>query len=219
MLLKIVRVVIRFLFKLLTRVEIIGFENIPKQGGVLLASNHISRLDAPLVFALLRREKATCLVAKKYQKKPFFRWLVNAVDGIWINRQETDFRALRETLAFLRDGWLIGISPEGTRSPSGALTAAKIGVAYLADKASVPVVPIGITGTHIALDQLKRLRRGRIMVRFGEPFGLPPVKRRKRDEALQRNTDEIMCQIAALLPPEYRGVFADHPRLEELLNK
>lgn len=213
----IIRIIIRGLFNTLTRVRIQGIENVPQTGGCLLAVNHLSMLEPPLVFGMLKREKITALVAKKHRQKLFFRWLIRAVDGIWINREETDFQALREALAFLKDGGALGIAPEGTRSQTGALIEAKPGVAYLADKARVPVVPVAVTGTETAFSQLKRLRRPNLDLRFGEPFDLPPVKRNTRAEDLQRNTDEIMCRIAALLPPPYRGVYADHPRLKELL--
>jgi 1-acyl-sn-glycerol-3-phosphate acyltransferase len=212
-----IRIIIRGLFNALTRVRIQGIENVPKTGGCLLAVNHLSLLEPPLVFGMLKREKMTALVAKKYRQKLFFRWLIRAVDGIWINREETDFQALREALAFLKDGGALGIAPEGTRSQTGALIEAKTGAAYLAEKARVPVVPVAVNGTETAFSKLKRLRRPGIELRFGKPFDLPPVERSTRAEDLQRNTDEIMCRIAALLPPPYRGVYADHPRLKELL--
>jgi 1-acyl-sn-glycerol-3-phosphate acyltransferase len=212
-----VRWIIRFLFALLSRVDVVGIDKVPQEGGALLASNHVGRLDAPLVFSLLKRQQASCLVAKKYQKNPFVRWLINATSPIWIDRQQADFRALREAINFIRDGGALGISPEGTRSRSGALGEVKTGVAYLADKAGAPIVPIGITGTENALSQLLRFRRPQITVRFGEPFYLSPVRRQARDADLARNTDEIMCQIAVLLPPEYRGVYAGHARLLELI--
>ncbi|MEJ2601623.1 MAG: lysophospholipid acyltransferase family protein [Anaerolineales bacterium] len=212
-----IRIIIRGLFNTLTRVRIQGIENVPQTGACLLAVNHLSMLEPPLVFGLIKREKITALVAKKYRRKLFFRWLIRAVDGIWINREETDFQALREALTFLKDGGALGIAPEGTRSHTGALIKAKTGVAYLADKAGVPVVPVAVSGTETAFAKLKRLKRPHIEIKFGKPFHLPPVQRSTRAEDLQRNTDEIMCQLAALLPPAYRGVYADHSRLKELL--
>jgi 1-acyl-sn-glycerol-3-phosphate acyltransferase len=211
--------IIRFLYKTLTHTTVVGLENVPKQGGCLLATNHISRLDPPLVFALLDREKVTALVADKYKKYPFLGWLVEAVEGIWLNREQLDMRALREAITFLREGGALGIAPEGTRSQTRALIAAKTGVAYLADKAGVPIVPAAVTGTEYAIKAVLRLRRPRIRILFGRPFMLPPVDAKDRSAALQRNTDEIMCQIAALLPPEYRGVYAGHPRVQEILSE
>lgn len=208
---------VQLLFNLLTRVEVIGLENVPEQGGILLAVNHLSRIDPPLVFALLKRRDATVLAADKYKKNPLFRLAIESVGGIWINRDEADFNALREALHHLQQGGLLGVAPEGTRSRSGALMQAKTGIAYLADKAHVPVMPIAVWGTESAFQQLFRLHKPQITIHFGKLLTLPPLERRNREAGLQRNTDEIMCHIARMLPPQYRGAYADHPRLKEIL--
>jgi 1-acyl-sn-glycerol-3-phosphate acyltransferase len=208
---------VRFLFYLLCRLEVLGLENIPPQGGAILAANHLSRLDSALVFAVVKRRDVTALVADTYRHNWLLRPLIEAVHGIWINREQADFQALRAARDYLRQGGLLGIAPEGTRSRSGALKEAKTGVAYLADKANVPVVPVALWGTETAVARLLSLRRPDLHIRFGQPFCLPPLAPGDRSAALQRNTDEIMCRIAALLPPAYRGVYADHPRLAQLL--
>jgi 1-acyl-sn-glycerol-3-phosphate acyltransferase len=210
--------VANLLFKLLARVEVVGLENLPSQGGCIVASNHLSRIDPPLVFALGERQDMTALVADKYKRNLFIRPLIVGVGGIWINREEADVHALREARQFLRDGGVLGIAPEGTRSRTGALIQAKTGTAYLADKAGVPVVPAAIYGSESAIRQLFHLRRPAIHIEFGKPFMLEPVSRSNRDTDLQRNTDEIMCRIAAMLPERYWGVYAGHARLKELLN-
>jgi 1-acyl-sn-glycerol-3-phosphate acyltransferase len=209
----------RLLFALLTRSEVYGLENVPQQGGAILAANHLGRLDAPIVFAALERSDATGLVADKYKGNFFFNWLVNAVGGIWVNREAADLHALRQARDFLQAGGILGIAPEGTRSPTGALRPAKTGVAYLADKAGVPIIPAGITGTEVAVREILLLRRPRLKVRFGKPFCLPALDHHNRTANLEQNTDEIMCQIAALLPEGYRGVYADYTRVSELERK
>lgn len=211
------RTIFRFLFRVLTRVEVIGVEKVPLRGGYILATNHLSRLDPPLLFMLIERNDLTALVADKYQKYPFISWFVNTLKGIWIHREDADFGALKEARRYLQEGGLLGIAPEGTRSRSKGLQPGKPGVAYLADKASVPVVPVAISGTEGAIYKILTLRRPKIRVVFGDPIHFPPVNRERRDEMLQRHTDEILCRIAALLPAEYRGVYADHPRLKEIL--
>jgi 1-acyl-sn-glycerol-3-phosphate acyltransferase len=198
-------------------VEVQGLEYIPAQGAGILAANHLGRLDSVLVFSLLERPDATALVADTYKRNPLLRWLINQVGGIWINREQADLGALRAAREHLRKGGLLGIAPEGTRSRTGALTKAKTGAAYLVDKTGVPVIPIAITGTENAFREWMRLRRPRLNVRVGQPFCLPTVQRAEREAVLQRNTEEIMCRIAALLPAKYRGVYSDHPRLNELL--
>ena len=207
----------RQLFKLFFRVTASGMEALPTCGGYLLAVNHLSRLDPPLVFALLDRDDVTALVTDKYQKYPFFRWIIETVNGIWISRGEADRSALRQARDFLQGGGVLGIAPEGTRSHTGALIRAKTGTAYLADKAGVPVIPLAISGTDGAIWRALLLLRPRIHVQIGAPVDLLPVERDSREAILLRNTDEIMCRIAAMLTKRYWGVYADHPRLKELL--
>lgn len=211
------RTLIRLAFKLLSRVTVYGLEWLLPSGGYILAVNHLSRVDPPLVFSLIERDEVTALVADTYKKRPFFRWIIRLVDGIWINRGEADLHALRQARDHLRGGGVLGIAPEGTRSHTGALMRGKTGVAYLADKAGVPVIPVAISGTDGAVWQLLRFRRPAIQIQFGAPLTLPPIQRHEREAALQRNTDEIMCQIAAMLPGKYHGFYANHPRLKELL--
>jgi 1-acyl-sn-glycerol-3-phosphate acyltransferase len=214
---KIIHKIIRFLLFGIFHTEVYGKENMPRQGGGLVATNHVGTLDAALVFAVFDREDITAMVAKKHQKSPVWRFLFNAVGGIWLNRDEADTQAMRHALEHLEKGKLLGIAPEGTRSKTGAMIPAKTGVAYLASRANAPIYPAAITGTYRAVWNLLKLKRPRIAIRFGEPFTLPPIDRKDRAAGLQRNTDEIMCRIAVMLPPEYWGVYAGHPRLKELL--
>jgi 1-acyl-sn-glycerol-3-phosphate acyltransferase len=215
---QIVLAVIRLIFNLLSHVVVIGLENVPDYGSAILAMNHLSRIDPPLVVAVVKRPDLTALIADTYKKFPPLRWAIDIMGGIWINRDQVDLDALRKALGFLRQGGLLGIAPEGTRSRNGAMIPAKTGAAYLAAKAAVPVIPVAVSGSEDAFQKLLRFRRPTIELQFGEPFNLPPLDRRERDAALQQDTDEIMCRIAAMLPPSYWGVYRDHPRLAELTN-
>ncbi len=206
------------LFRLLTRLTVEGRDNIPLTGACLLVSNHLGIIDGPLIFCLIRRDDATGLVALDHKSNPVIRFVVETAEGIWIDRHRTDFRALKQARSFLRRGGLLGVAPEGTRSRTHALIEAKPGVAFLADKSSTAVLPMAVTGSEGALKKMFTLQRPRVTVRVGRPFYLPPLERSDRDGSLQRNTDEIMCRIAALLPPAYRGVYAGHPRLAALLD-
>ena len=197
----------RTLFHCLTRMDVAGLENIPKEGGCLLALNHLSVLDAPLIFHLVSRPDVTAIVARKHQRNPLFRWVVNQAQGIWLDRKNLDVDALRRARQILRQGWILGIAPEGMRSRTKALQPAHPGVAFLAAQCNVPILPVGIWGTEKAFALLLRLHRPDIHVRFGECFFLPPLARRARSQFFQRNTEIIMQHIAALLPPVYRGVY------------
>lgn len=214
---KIICFIFRISFALLTRVRVVGLENIPSQGGYILAANHLSVIEVPLLYCLIGRKDITGLVAKKHQKNPLFRWLVDSLGGIWLNREEADARAIRAARDHLISGGVLGISPEGTRSPTGGLIAAKTGVAFLADQAGVPILPVGVAGTWRITRKILTLRRPEIVVNIGQLFWFPPIPRENRAQVLQSNTEEIMSRIAALLPPEYRGVYAEHPRLQETL--
>ena len=211
------RTIIRFLFWLLTDTTISGNENIPDEGACILTFNHLGIVDAPLVFTLFERNDATGLVGLAHKANPILRWFVTLLDGIWIDRENPDVRALKEARSYLKKGWLLGIAPEGTRSDTHALIEAKPGVAFLADKMLGVIVPVGISGTEGGLKRMFTFQKPKFRVIVGEPFRLPPLDRKNRDESLQRNTDEIMCRIAALLPPKYRGEYAGHLRLKELI--
>jgi 1-acyl-sn-glycerol-3-phosphate acyltransferase len=202
---------------LLSDTTIVGAEKIPTTGACLLAVNHLGIVDAPLVFTLIKRNDATGLVGLTHKKNPALRWLVNQMEGIWIDRENPDVEALKKARSYLKKGWLLGIAPEGTRSDSHALIEAKSGVAFLANKLDGVIVPVGVAGTEGSLKKMFTFQRPKISVAVGEPFRLSPLDRKDRERALKRNTDEIMCQIAMLLPPKYRGIYADHPRLKVLL--
>ena len=113
------------------------------------------------------------------------------------------------------------IAPEGTRSKTEALQEGKMGVAFLASKSGYPVLPAALTGTEdrLVLENLKRFRKSHITATVGKPFHIEIPNGRGREQAMRQATDEIMCQLAALLPEKYRGVYAEHPRLRELLQE
>jgi 1-acyl-sn-glycerol-3-phosphate acyltransferase len=211
------RSILRFLFDRLTDHTAVGVENVPREGGFLLATNHMSRLDLPLLFIDTPRPDLIALVADDYKASPFFHWIIRTSGSIYIDRDKADFTAMRAGMDHLRQGKILGIAPEGTRSRVGALLEAKSGAALLAEKMHVPVIPVALEGTETAMHELATLRRPHLWVHFGEPLCLPPLDRRDREGSLLRNTDEIMCRIAAMLPPRYRGFYTDHPRLKELL--
>jgi 1-acyl-sn-glycerol-3-phosphate acyltransferase len=160
-------------------------------------------------------------LAEYHSQHAFRRWLAKIVGAIFVDRYQADFAALREVMQRLNEGGVLIIAPEGTRSKTRGLLPGQPGTAYLAAKTGVPVLPVSIVGTEdrLILSNLKRLKRTPVKVNFGEPITFQPLSRQGREETLQGYTLEIMCQIAALLPVEYRGVYADHPRLKEILDE
>jgi 1-acyl-sn-glycerol-3-phosphate acyltransferase len=214
---KLLRWVLYTLIRILTRLTVEGIENIPAEGTCLLTGNHLGIVDGPLIFSLLKREDATGLVALKHRGHPVIRFIVETADGIWIDRTRTDFGALRDARKHLKKGGLLGVAPEGTRSDDHKLIEAKPGVTFLADVSNAVILPTAITGAENSLKKMFTFQRPKIHFRIGTPYRLPPLDRKDRDASLKRNTDEIMCRIAALLPEKYRGFYRDHPRLKELI--
>ena len=213
------RWLIRLLLNLIADIDMKGHEYVPKEGNCVVATNHLGMLDVPIGLQTLNHWDIFVMVGEKWEKVGFFRWAGKYLNIIFIDRFNPDIKTLRKVIALMEENKILVIAPEGTRSRSGALIEAKAGVSYLAAKLDRPIVPVAITGTEdkVLRANLKKLRRGHITVTAGPAFTLPPLPRENRDEALQQYTDEIMCRIAALLPEKYRGVYADHPRLKELL--
>jgi 1-acyl-sn-glycerol-3-phosphate acyltransferase len=216
--LQIIRLIARAFLRVIARLEVIGSLDFPP-GGCIIATNHLGRLEAFLAIILPDRDDMVLLIAEKYHKYAIWRYFARKIDGIWLNRHDVDFHALRAVYKRIQQGEILAIAPEGTRSPTEALLPGKPGAAFLAAKSGVPVIPLAVWGTEdrVVKERLRRLKRLDVTIHVGRPFRLPPMDRQDRDIYLQAQTDEIMCQIAALLPPKYRGVYADHPRLKEIL--
>ncbi len=215
---KTLRSLVRFFMKFIAEIEVHGLEKVPT-GNVIVAANHLGRLDTAVLFCLIDRADIIMPVAEKYKDHPLYGALGRAANAVWLNRFEADYSALRQILERMKQGGLFVIAPEGTRSKTEALQEGKMGVAFLASKSGYPVVPVALTGTEDrrVVENLKHFRRTKITVTVADPLYITIPNGKGRDEAMRLATDEIMCRIAALLPEKYRGVYANHPRLKELL--
>lgn len=216
---KIFRIFVKIVLFFIARVEVRGYENLPPDGGFILAANHLGRLDSALLYYAIEREDIIMPVAEKYKTHWLFGPLVLALGGFFINRFDADLQAIREVLKRLKKGGVFVIAPEGTRSKVEALQEARNGAAFFASKTGSPVIPVALTGTEdrVVVDNLKHFRRSKIVVQAGPAFTLPPLKGKQNPEAMTAATDEIMCRIAVMLPEKYRGFYSNHPRLKELL--
>jgi 1-acyl-sn-glycerol-3-phosphate acyltransferase len=213
-----VRAVVRGLFFTLARVEVRGFENLPVSGGFIVSNNHLSRLDTPLLYSLLRRRKITAFVADTYRSNVLFAPVINMLDVIWVHRGAIGPSTLKYAIKALRQGSIVGVAPEGTRSHTGGLGEGKSGAAFLAAAAGVPIVPVAVDNPERILPAILRLRRQLVTVTVGQPLTAPVTPGGRPDtQILEHFTTEVMCQLAALLPPERRGLYAEHPRVAEIL--
>ncbi len=205
---RMLRAIVRAFFHVCTRYRIVGLANVPPGGPLIVAMNHIHMLDSPAAMAALPWP-VTAFAARKWERHPLLGTFLRAAGAIFITRGEVDRRALRGALAVLRQGGVLGLAPEGTRSRTGGLQPARAGVAYLAYLSGAPILPVAITGVEHVVPALLRLRRAEVHVRIGEPFSLPARGRRPSAGDLREQADLVMQHIAALLPPEYRGAYAE----------
>ena len=215
----IIRTAVKLIFLLIASVDMQGEENLPASGAFIATANHIGRIDAFLTYYVINRPDVILIIAEKYRNVFYWRWMARLANGIWIDRFNADFGALREVLRRLKAGGILAIAPEGTRSPDGSLQAARPGAAYLAVKSGLPVVPIGVVGCEdqVVKSRFKHFRKLDIHIRIGVPYDLPQLSGPDREAQLDRATEEIMCHIAALLPEDRRGAYSNHPRLQQLL--
>jgi 1-acyl-sn-glycerol-3-phosphate acyltransferase len=207
---RVVRGVVRFLLWLLCRIDVEGLEHIPGRGPYLMITNHLHWLDPPMLMAVFPH-RAYVFAAAKRETHWFFGPLFRSLDAIFVRRGEVDRKALRQALAVLEGGAVLGMAPEGTRSQTGAMQQGRSGAAYLAYRAGVSLVPVITTGQEKVFPSLWRLRWARVRVTFAPPFDPPPVASgsKVRSADIRACTEEIMYRLAALLPPEYRGLYAD----------
>ena len=206
---KTLQFILHILLRTVTKTEYFGVDNIPTSGGVIFAFNHLSFMDTPLLLSNPIRPDITGLITTKYKGKTFFDWFVRSAEGLWINRDIADFAAIQNASKALKKGFALGISPEGTRSKVGKLQKAKQGTVMIAVKTGVPILPVGITGSETALDDLAHFRRPHMTVRFGKPFSIPSIAPGNRSIELKKWTHTLMLKIASLLPETYRGVYSD----------
>jgi len=196
-----------------TRVDVEGLEHVPTSGALILASNHISNADPPLIANWLT--PALCrpvhwMAKAEALEWPLAGWFMRQNGAFGIRRGAADTEAFRLAKSVLDDGRVLGTFPEGTRSPTGALQPAKDGVTLLALRTGAPILPIGVAGTDRFWPRDRTLWRigGRISMRVGEPFvverGVGPDGRR---ESLDDVTTRLMLHIAELLPERHRGVY------------
>jgi 1-acyl-sn-glycerol-3-phosphate acyltransferase len=157
-----------------------GVERLPTSGGGLLLANHQSYLD-PLLVGLPLRRPVSYLARDSLFRVPVVGWILRNTYVMPLNRDSGGAAGFRETLRRLEDGFLVGVFPEGTRSPDGSLGAFKPGFAALLRRAHIPIYPVGIAGAHRALGKGSLfLKPHRVCVVFGEPFS--------------RETIEPLCQ-------------------------
>lgn len=184
------------LFKTLYGFKVEGAENLPSTGALIVASNHQSYAD-PVILAVVSRRPIRFMAKAELFKIPVLGNLVRWYKAFPVKRDQADLQAIKSALAFLAEGRVVGIFPEGTRYKDGDLGPGLRGAGLIALKSGVPVVPVAIVGSEkIMADHNWRPGFPRIRAVVGEPFTIDR-KRKERDE-VSRATSEIMRRIAML---------------------
>ena len=195
------RVVSRWLIDL----RISGLEHVPREGAYIVAANHLSMVDIPLMMTVLPRRPSIMMKRELYDIRAltwFWRW----GDAIPVNRGTVDRTALRAVADRIARGIPFGIFPECTRSRGGALIPSRAGTGLIALRSRVPVVPLAYTGTPDILRGNRPHLRARVTMTIGP--AIPPEELAAAGGA-EAATELVMRRIAAILPPEMRGVYAD----------
>ena len=220
---RLVRAMFLAVLWLVLRFRVEGTEHVPRRGAVLVVCNHLHNLDPVLLAAAFPRPLHFMAKIELFSV-PVVRFLISRVGAFPVDRGKADRWAIRRAEAALAQGIAVGIFPEGTRSASRALKEALPGAALLALRSGVPVIPMVVIGSErLPGNGAKGRRAGgepapdpghrRVRVRIGRPFEVPREADGRKvgvDEALTR----LMTELARLLPPDYRGVYADTVRAD-----
>lgn len=201
--------VIRLGMVILCRVDKSDLHKVPPQGPLILVTNHINSLEVPLLFVHLQPRKMIGLAKIETWNNKFMGWLFDLWDAIPVSRGEADLEAIRACLEALKTGDILAIAPEGTRSYNGHLQRGQPGISLIALRAGVSILPMAHWGGEAFSENVKKFKRTDFQVRVGKPFSLDANGEKVNGEVRQAMADEIMCQIAGLLPEEYRGEYAD----------
>lgn len=207
----------------LYRIKVEGLENVPKRGAAIIAANHVSFLDSFFIPLSIKRRKMTYLAKADYFKSWKTSWFFKSVGQISCEREggSKSQQSLEIALDVLKDGHLLGIYPEGTRSPDGYLYRGRTGVARLALASGAPVIPVGLVGTEDVMPKEKKIPRlwgqVKVTIRFGKPLDFSRFIGQEQDRfALRSVTDEIVYEIMQLSGQQYKDEYASKTATEPL---
>jgi len=198
------RFILRPIIFSLASLQLDGLENIPASGPVILAMNHIHWMDIPM--ASLNVPRVTHYMAKiELFSVPLLGGFIRMLGAFPVRRGEGDRDSIRVSERILAEGEILVIFPEGHRSGNGVLLKAHPGAGYIAMRTGAPVVAVAISGTQQVFKQF----RPKVTIRYSRPFIISAGDGRRTRTSLAVATDQIMDQIAALLPPQFRGPYSE----------
>jgi 1-acyl-sn-glycerol-3-phosphate acyltransferase len=207
---------VKGLTHLLCRVDDAQLAQVPGRGPLILVANHINFIEVPILYTHLQPRPVTGFAKAETWSNPALGRLFNLWGGIPLKRGEIDVTAFRRALAILEQGYILAVAPEGTRNNDGRMQRGHPGVVTLTLRSGAPLLPMVYYGGENLKRNLSRLRRTDFHIAVGNPFYLDPGGVRVTRKLRQQMTDEIMYQVAALLPPAYRGHYSDMSAASEV---
>jgi 1-acyl-sn-glycerol-3-phosphate acyltransferase len=203
---------VKGIIRLTCRVHDRELAGVPPRGPYIVVTNHVNFLEVPLLYTFFHPRPLIGLVKVETWKNPLLGALANIWQAIPLDRDKPDLPALRSAFSVLNEGKFLAIAPEGTRSGNGKLQEGHSGVVYIALKSGLPIIPVVHYGGEKYWRNLSRGRRTDFYLRVGRPFVLKAERRLPGRETRHRMAQEIMYQLAKLLPADYRGAYADLTR-------
>jgi len=194
---------------LICRIDDAELEKVPRHGPLIIYTNHVNILEIPIFYTHLQPRRTHVMALAERWENPFFHWLLDVAEAIPLHRGEADVAAIHQGLRVLKKGEILIIAPEGTRSHDGKLQSAHPGVVLLALHSRAPLMPVAFYGAEKYRENLPRLKRTDFHLRVGKTFRLNDRGEKVTRQVRGKILDEMMYQLAAILPPEYRGRYAD----------
>lgn len=200
---ELLRAVAIAIFAISIRLTLRGRYNLPRKGPFIIVANHLSWMDIPLIPAYIAGKVSYMAKEELFHSK--IGWLIRLMGAFPVKRGEGDRQALRAADELLKQGKVLILFPEGTRSKTHTLGKAHSGIGMIALRAGVPVVPVAIWGSENALKRFG----ARVTIAYDEPIIFKPKGTKVTREDIDNTTETIMHKIAAMLPPQYRGVYSE----------
>jgi 1-acyl-sn-glycerol-3-phosphate acyltransferase len=194
---------------LICRIDDVELAKVPKQGPLIIYTNHVNILEIPIIYTRLHPRRVHGMLLAERWKIPVLNYVLDVTETIPIQRGEADIDAIRKGLKALEKGEILIIAPEGTRSHDGQLQPAHPGVVLLALHSRASLLPIVYYGAENYTENLSRLKRTDFHIRVGTPFHLDERGEKVTRQVREKMMEEMMYQLASVLPPEYRGRYAD----------
>jgi 1-acyl-sn-glycerol-3-phosphate acyltransferase len=200
---------IKIWIRLTCRVDTTVLQKAPTSGPLIVITNHTGQIEVPILFAYLQPRKLTAWAKSEAFDNLFLKYIFSVWKIIPVRRGEADIQSLKLAVKMIKEGYIFGIAPEGTRNKNGKLLRAMPGTVLLALHSGAPILPIVHWGGENYLQNLKQFKRTDFHIRVGKPFKLKVEGLKVTGEIRQQIADEMMYEIAKMLPEEYRGEYWD----------